>query len=241
MSAGVSRDARTSAAAARDGRGRIALFSSCLPGWSAERVLESASELGLGAVEWGVGPGQAIEDPDRAAQLAERCRAQGVRTVGVSVQDPAVRLTASIRTHVGACAARDHVGRRLRPAVRRTPPRRWSGRAAATTPAGARPARRAGRRRPRPGPRGDLARHARGESGARDGARRPPAGEARRRALRPREHGDRGRPRGRDRGLAARPPPRTRARQEHPLDARRRRPGSGAMRRWTAAVSAGRR
>ncbi|MFZ0388369.1 MAG: sugar phosphate isomerase/epimerase family protein [Solirubrobacteraceae bacterium] len=84
--------------AARAGRGRIALFSSCLPGWSAERVLATATELGFGAVEWGVGPGQAIEDPDRAEQLAERCRAQGVRTVGVSVQDPAVRLTASIQT-----------------------------------------------------------------------------------------------------------------------------------------------
>jgi len=84
--------------AANDGYGRVALFSSCLPGWSAERVLATARELGFGAVEWGVGPGQAVEDPDRAAQLAERCRAQGVRTVGVSVQDPAVRLTASIRT-----------------------------------------------------------------------------------------------------------------------------------------------
>jgi sugar phosphate isomerase/epimerase len=82
--------------AAGDGTDRIALFSSCLPGWSAERVLETASELGFGAVEWGVGPGQAIEDPDRAAQLAERCRARGVRTVGVSVQDPAVRLTAPV-------------------------------------------------------------------------------------------------------------------------------------------------
>jgi sugar phosphate isomerase/epimerase len=77
---------------------RIALFSSCLPGWSAEQVLATATELGFGAVEWGVGPGQAIEHPDRAAQLAERCRAQGVRTVGVSVQDPTVRLTASVRT-----------------------------------------------------------------------------------------------------------------------------------------------
>jgi sugar phosphate isomerase/epimerase len=84
--------------AADDGLGRIALFSSCLPGWNVERVLAAATELGFGAVEWGVGPGQAIEDPDWAAELAERCRAQGVRTIGVSVQDPAVRLTASIRT-----------------------------------------------------------------------------------------------------------------------------------------------
>lgn len=81
-----------------DRRGRIALFSSCLPGWSAERVLAAATELGFGAVEWGVGPGQAIEGPDRATELAERCRARGVRTIGVSVQDPAMRLTASVRT-----------------------------------------------------------------------------------------------------------------------------------------------
>ncbi len=81
-----------------DRQARIALFSSCLPGWSAERVLATATELGFGAVEWGVGPGQAIEDPDRGAQLAERCRAHGVRSVGVSVQDPAVRLTSPIRT-----------------------------------------------------------------------------------------------------------------------------------------------
>jgi sugar phosphate isomerase/epimerase len=89
---------RRGSTATGDGRGRIALFSSCLPGWSAERVLEAAAELGLGAVEWGIGPDQAIEDLGRAAELAERCRAQGVRTVGVSVQDPAVRLTSPIRT-----------------------------------------------------------------------------------------------------------------------------------------------
>jgi sugar phosphate isomerase/epimerase len=103
-----SRDVMPRTAAVGDGRGRIALFSSCLPGWSAERVLEAASTLGFGAVEWGVGPGQAIEDPDGAVQLAERCRAHDVRTVGVSVQDPAVRLTAPIRTtvaHVRLAAA----------------------------------------------------------------------------------------------------------------------------------------
>jgi sugar phosphate isomerase/epimerase len=82
---------------AGDGRGRIALFSSCLPGWSAERVLATAAELGFDAVEWGVGPGQAIADSDRGTELAERCRAQGVRTIGLSVQDPGVRLTASGR------------------------------------------------------------------------------------------------------------------------------------------------
>jgi sugar phosphate isomerase/epimerase len=80
------------------GRERLALFSSCLPGWSAEQVLTAAIELGVGAVEWGVGPGQAIAHPDEAHELGERCRAAGLRIVGVSVQDPAVRLTAPVRT-----------------------------------------------------------------------------------------------------------------------------------------------
>ena len=93
-----SRDVTPRSNAESNGRGRIALFSSCLPGWSAERVLEAASELGLGAIEWGIGPGQAIERPDQAEELAERCRAQGVKTIGVSVQDPGLRLTAPIRT-----------------------------------------------------------------------------------------------------------------------------------------------
>jgi sugar phosphate isomerase/epimerase len=86
------------------GRERIALFSSCLPGWSAERVLAAAADLGIGAVEWGVGPGQAIEGPEQGQSLSERCRAAGVRVIGVSVQDPAVRLTAPIRVtsaHLG--------------------------------------------------------------------------------------------------------------------------------------------
>src|ERR1700753_1922165 len=77
---------------------RIALCSSCLPGWDADRVLRAAVELGFGAVEWGVGPGQAIEDPACADELAEHCRGAGVRTVGVSVQDPAVRLSSPVRT-----------------------------------------------------------------------------------------------------------------------------------------------
>ena len=71
-------------------------------------MLEAAAELRLGAVEWGVGPDQAIEDLGRVAELAQRCRAQGVRTVGVCVQDPAVRLTSPIRTtaaHVRLAAA----------------------------------------------------------------------------------------------------------------------------------------
>jgi sugar phosphate isomerase/epimerase len=49
-------------------------------------------------VEWGVGPGQAIAGPEDGRDVAERCRAAGMRTVGLSVQDPAVRLTAPPRT-----------------------------------------------------------------------------------------------------------------------------------------------
>src|ERR1700753_3267170 len=61
---------------------RIALFSSCLPGWDADRVLRAAVELGFGAVEWGVGPGQAIEDPACADELAGHRRGAGVGAVG---------------------------------------------------------------------------------------------------------------------------------------------------------------
>jgi sugar phosphate isomerase/epimerase len=90
--------------------GRIALFSSCLPGWSVERVLAAAGELGLGAVEWGVGPGQAISDPGDAANVAARCRAAGVRSIGVSVQDPAVRLTGAVRATAAQVALASELG-----------------------------------------------------------------------------------------------------------------------------------
>ena len=70
----------------------VALFSSALPGWEAERVVDAARTLGLDAVEWGAGPGQAIESPDDGARIAALCRAAGLAVAGVAVQDPEVTL-----------------------------------------------------------------------------------------------------------------------------------------------------
>ena len=39
---------------------RLGLFSSCLPGWDAQRVIEAARWLQFACVEWGAGPGEAI-------------------------------------------------------------------------------------------------------------------------------------------------------------------------------------
>jgi len=71
---------------------RLALFSSALPGWDAERVVDAAVSLGLRAVEWGVGPGQALEDADDGERIAALCRSAGLAVAGVAVQDPAVTL-----------------------------------------------------------------------------------------------------------------------------------------------------
>jgi sugar phosphate isomerase/epimerase len=71
---------------------RIVLFSSCLPGWDAPRVIDAALALGFPAVEWGIGPGQAIERPQDAAELRRRCDRAGLRVAGLSVQDRAVTL-----------------------------------------------------------------------------------------------------------------------------------------------------
>ena len=38
----------------------LCLFSSALPGWDAARVARAALDAGLSAVEWGIGPGQAV-------------------------------------------------------------------------------------------------------------------------------------------------------------------------------------
>jgi sugar phosphate isomerase/epimerase len=110
---------------------RVALFSSALPGWDAERVVDAARTLGLDAVEWGVGPGQAIASPDDGARIAALCRSAGLAVAGVAVQDPDVTL-ATARTaarHVALAVAlrSPHVrffapvydGGRLAPAQRR--------------------------------------------------------------------------------------------------------------------------
>ena len=72
--------------------GRIVLFSACLPGWDSRRILDVAVSLGFPAVEWGIGPGQAIERPQAGAELRGLCDRAGLRTAGLSVQDPSVTL-----------------------------------------------------------------------------------------------------------------------------------------------------
>ena len=72
--------------------GRIVLFSACLPGWDARGVIDVAVSLGFPAVEWGIGPGQAIERPQAGAEIRDLCDRAGLRTAGLSVQDPRVTL-----------------------------------------------------------------------------------------------------------------------------------------------------
>jgi sugar phosphate isomerase/epimerase len=71
---------------------RIALFSSCLPGWDSERVIDAALELGLDAVEWGLGPDEALTATGDGGELARRCQRAGLTVAGLSVQDLAVTL-----------------------------------------------------------------------------------------------------------------------------------------------------
>jgi sugar phosphate isomerase/epimerase len=75
----------------------IGLFSSCLPGWDAAHVIEVASSLQFGVIEWGVGAHHAVELGCDAAALRERCAAAGVGISGVSVQDEEVTLAAPRR------------------------------------------------------------------------------------------------------------------------------------------------
>lgn len=75
----------------------IALFSSCLPGWGAERVIAVAQKLGCAAIEWGVGPDQAVRGPRDGQRVSELCAEAGIRTVGLSVQDRELALTAPWR------------------------------------------------------------------------------------------------------------------------------------------------
>jgi len=73
-------------------RDRLALFSSALPGWGAERVVATATTLGFTAVEWGAGPGQALTSVEDGPRIASLCRSAGLAVAGVAVQDPAVTL-----------------------------------------------------------------------------------------------------------------------------------------------------
>jgi sugar phosphate isomerase/epimerase len=80
----------------------LCLFSSALPGWDPTRVAGAARAVGLTTVEWGVGPGQALESPGRAASAL---RDLGVRAGGVCVQGGAASLTAPTRLEPFAALA----------------------------------------------------------------------------------------------------------------------------------------
>lgn len=71
---------------------QIGVFSSCLPGWNPQRIIDVAVSLGLTTIEWGSGPGHAIERPDRGPEIRRLCDRAGIRSGGVSVQDPEITL-----------------------------------------------------------------------------------------------------------------------------------------------------
>ena len=86
---------------------RIALFSSALSGWDARRVTATAAALGIGAVEWGVGPGQALAGPPDGARASALCADAGLAVAGLAVQDAAVTLATPrpAARHVALAAA----------------------------------------------------------------------------------------------------------------------------------------
>lgn len=76
---------------------RVAVFSACLPGWTARQVVDVASSLGLASVEWGSGRGQAIERADDGPGVRELCERAGLRSGGLAVQDAEVTLATPSR------------------------------------------------------------------------------------------------------------------------------------------------
>src|SRR2546429_9224736 len=96
----------------------VCLFSSALPGWEPARVARAALNAGLTAVEWGVGPGQAVESAPRAAALL---KSLPVQAAGVCVQGGAASLTAPARLRPFAALAAELGAPHMRgvaPAVR---------------------------------------------------------------------------------------------------------------------------
>ncbi len=79
------------------GQDPVGLFSSCLPGWDARQVVEIAQSMQFAVIEWGAGPGQALELGQDGASLRERCAAAGVGISGLSVQDETITVTAPRR------------------------------------------------------------------------------------------------------------------------------------------------
>jgi sugar phosphate isomerase/epimerase len=96
----------------------ISLFSSALPGWEPARVAAAAHAVGLEAVEWGVGPGQALES---ARAAAHALRQIDIQAAGVCVQGGAASLAWPARLEPFAALAAElgapHV-RVFAPAVR---------------------------------------------------------------------------------------------------------------------------
>ena len=79
----------------------ICLFSSALPGWDTARVAHAAAGAGVTAVEWGIGPAQAVGSPREAAAL----EGLGVEAAGICVQGGAASLTAPVRLRPFAALA----------------------------------------------------------------------------------------------------------------------------------------
>jgi sugar phosphate isomerase/epimerase len=75
----------------------IGLFSACLPGWEFRRVVDIAFAVGFPAVEWGCGPGEAIERASVCSEVRELCQSTGLAVSGVSVQDPDVTFASPRR------------------------------------------------------------------------------------------------------------------------------------------------
>src|SRR5436853_5548459 len=80
----------------------VCLFSSALSGWEPERVARAALDAGLTAVEWGVGPGQAVESPRGAGATL---KSLPVEAAGICVQGGAASLTAPARLRPFAALA----------------------------------------------------------------------------------------------------------------------------------------
>jgi sugar phosphate isomerase/epimerase len=103
--------ARVASAPGADGRpssrDRVGVFSACLPGWAPGRVVDVAMSLGLSAVEWASGRGQAIERTDTGPRVRELCERAGLLSGGLAVQDPGVTLATPARAarHVALAAA----------------------------------------------------------------------------------------------------------------------------------------
>jgi sugar phosphate isomerase/epimerase len=83
----------------------LCLFSSALPGWDAGYVARTALDAGLTAVEWGIGPGQAVDSPDEAALEDLSVTAAGICVQGdaASLLEPEALLPfASLAAEIGA-------------------------------------------------------------------------------------------------------------------------------------------